>query len=376
MKNIRLAIVRQKHRSDGGAERFISRALDALNNSRLELNIITRQWSDEPRPDWHVHICNPRINGRISRERCFAEAARQYWQHHHFDLVQSHERIAGCDVFRAGDGVHQAWLDQRDRIIPSYQRWLTRISRYHRYVLGAEREMFCSPQLKKIICNSAMVRDDIIHYHGVKEENKFALIYNAIDLQHFSPANDVQRQVARATLLIPQKACVLIFVGSGFARKGLCQTLEAMATTDRYLIVIGQDKHQYRYQALARTLGCLSRVRFAGVRQEVLPCYHAADALILPTLYDPFPNVILEAMSCGLPVITSQRCGGAEFIEHGRQGFVCDALDIASLRAFAASIPSRNQDVSMGLAARERVKRCTLANLSHQLTSLYQQLLY
>lgn len=374
MTTIRLAIVRQKYRPDGGAERFISRALEALDNSGLELNIITRQWSGEPQPDWHVHICNPRGGGRIARERGFADAARRYWQQHHFDLVQSHERIAGCDVFRAGDGVHRAWLAQRARIIPAHQRWLTHISRYHRYVLSAERDMFQSPQLKKIICNSAMVRDDIMHYYGVAED-KFALIYNAIDPNRFAPADGAQRRAAREALSIPEQACALIFVGSGFARKGLRQALSAVADTDRYLIVVGQDKHQRRYQALAQSLGCLSRVRFTGVRQDVLPCYHAADALILPTLYDPFPNVILEAMSCGLPVITSQRCGGAEFIEQGREGFVCDALDIASLKTFAAEMPSRERDPAMGAAARQRVSTCTPANLSRQLMGLYRQLL-
>lgn len=374
MKTIRLAIVRQKYRPDGGAERFISQVLGALDNSGLELNIITRQWSIELQLNCHVHICNPSGNGRIARKRGFADAAKSYWKQQHFDLVQSHERIAGCDVFRAGDGVHQAWLLQRARIIPTHHRWLTQISRYHQYVLSEEREMFQSPQLKKIICNSAMVRDDIMHYYGVAE-NKFTLIYNAIDLNRFAPADSVQRLAARKTLSIPKKACVLIFVGSGFARKGLRQAICAVAETDRYLIVVGQDKHQRRYHALAQSLGCLSRVCFVGVRQDVLPCYHASDALILPTLYDPFPNVILEAMACGLPVITSQRCGGVEFIKQGCEGFICDALDIASLKVFAAEMPSREQNPEMGSAARHRVSTCTLINLSCQLMALYRQLL-
>ncbi|MGP4123312.1 MAG: glycosyltransferase family 4 protein [Sodalis sp. (in: enterobacteria)] len=374
MRTIRLAIVRQKYRLDGGAERFISNALHALDNSGLELNIITRQWSGKARPDWNLHICNPRSGGRIARERGFADSARLYWQRYHFDLVQSHERIAGCDVYRAGDGVHRAWLAQRARMIPAYQRWLIQISHYHRYVLSAERDMFQSPQLKKIICNSEMVRSDIIRYYGIAE-NKFALIYNAIDTNRFVPANSAQRRAARAALSMPKQACALIFVGSGFARKGLEQALRAVAGTDRYLIIVGRDKYQHCYQALAQSLGCLSRVRFAGVCQDVLPCYHAADALILPTLYDPFPNVILEAMSCGLPVITSQHCGGAEFIEQGREGFICDALDIASLRAFAAEVPCRERDPAMGAAARQRVSTCTPENLSRQLMLLYRQLL-
>ncbi|WP_413723525.1 glycosyltransferase family 4 protein [Sodalis sp. RH23] len=374
MKKTRLAIVRQKYRPDGGAERFITRALDALDNSGLELNILTRQWSGEPRPDWHVHICNPAKWGRVSRERGFARAARRCWQHEHFDLVQSHERIAGCDVFRAGDGVHRVWLEQRARIIPAHQRWLTSLSGYHRYVLAAEEAMFHAPELKKIICNSLMVKNDIIRCYQVPEE-KFSLIYNAIDSTRFYPAAPEQRRRVREHMVIPEQACALIYVGSGFERKGLKAAIAAIAATDRYLIVVGQDKQQDKYRAFAQGLGCLQRIRFVGVQTDVLPFYHGADGLILPTLYDPFPNVILEAMACGLPVITSERCGGAEFIEAGREGFVCDALDIKTLTECANAIPSRQRQPGMGLAARERVKDCTPARLSQQLTGLYTQLL-
>ena len=147
MSKVRLAIVRQKYRPDGGAERFISRALEALEDERLELNIITRSWQGEPKPDWHLHICNPKKWGRISRERGFAEAARACWQRENFDIVQSHERIAGCDIFRAGDGVHRVWLEQRARIVPPFQRLLTHFSGYHRYVMAAEEKMFRSDSL-------------------------------------------------------------------------------------------------------------------------------------------------------------------------------------------------------------------------------------
>lgn len=80
MKKHRLAIVRQKYRPDGGAERFVSRALEALEGQDLELNVITREWQGAVNPDWHIHICNPLKWGRISRERGFAHAARRLWQ--------------------------------------------------------------------------------------------------------------------------------------------------------------------------------------------------------------------------------------------------------------------------------------------------------
>jgi UDP-glucose:(heptosyl)LPS alpha-1,3-glucosyltransferase len=79
-------------------------------------------------------------------------------------------------------------------------------------------------------------------------------------------------------------------------------------------------------------------VRFFGMQSETLPFYQA-DGLLLPTLYDPFPNVILEAMACGLPVITTTGCGGAEFIVQGSNGYVCDALDIPALQQSVRPCP-------------------------------------
>ncbi|MCP1439011.1 UDP-glucose:(heptosyl)LPS alpha-1,3-glucosyltransferase [Erwinia persicina] len=374
MSKVRLAIVRQKYRPDGGAERFISRALEALDDDSLDLNIITRSWQGEPKPEWHLHICNPKKWGRISRERGFALAARECWQREKFDIVQSHERIAGCDIFRAGDGVHRVWLAQRARIVSPVQKLLADLSPYHRYVMAAEEEMFRSPALKKIICNSLMVKNDIMRCFQVPEE-KFAVIYNAIDAQRFQPATPAERQQSRASLRLPAEAKVFIYVGSGFERKGLRASISALAATEAHLLVVGQDKQQARYLSHARALGCEKRVHFVGVQHNVIPYYHAADALILPTLYDPFPNVILEAMACGLPVITSDTCGGAEFIVNGEQGYVCDALDIVALSAAAQAIPLRSVDARMGDAARERVLPCSPQRLAGQLHALYQQVL-
>lgn len=374
MSKVQLAIVRQKYRPDGGAERFISRALEALDDDSLDLNIITRSWQGEPKPEWHLHICNPKKWGRISRERGFALAARECWQREKFDIVQSHERIAGCDIFRAGDGVHRVWLAQRARIVSPVQKLLADLSPYHRYVMAAEEEMFRSPALKKIICNSLMVKNDIMRCFQVPEE-KFAVIYNAIDAQRFQPATPAERQQSRASLRLPAEAKVFIYVGSGFERKGLRASISALAATEAHLLVVGQDKQQARYLSHARALGCEKRVHFVGVQHNVIPYYHAADALILPTLYDPFPNVILEAMACGLPVITSDTCGGAEFIVNGEQGYVCDALDIVALSAAAQAIPLRSVDARMGDAARERVLPCSPQRLAGQLHALYQQVL-
>lgn len=371
---LRLAIVRQKYRPDGGAERFISRALRALQRHQsLDLNVITRQWQGDADPAWHIHLCDPPKWGRISREKGFARAARQCWQALDIDLVQSHERIAGCDIYRAGDGVHRRWLQYRSQGLSRWRReWLWR-SPYHRYVMQAEREMFQSPALKAVICNSQMVKREIMEDFQLPE-HKIAVIYNAIDAQRFTPGTPQQRQQLCQQLDIPESACLFIFVGSGFARKGLADALRALASTDSYLLVVGQDKNWKHYQTLARTLGCERRVRFVGMQKAMLSWYQSVDALLLPTHYDPFPNVILEALACGLPVITTQQCGGAEFIETAQNGYVCPARDSKTLTEAIQAIATQRHQHDFTEAARASVLHATPERLSAELMALYQRL--
>ncbi|MDR0807213.1 MAG: glycosyltransferase family 4 protein [Enterobacteriaceae bacterium] len=374
MSSIRLAIVRQKYRPDGGAERFISRALEALKNHNLSLNVITREWQGEQNPDWNIFLCNPAKWGRISRERGFAHAAQQIWQKERFDLVQSHERIAGCDIYRAGDGVHRRWLLQRAKILPRWRQKLLLNDRYHRYVMNAEKEMYAAPELQAVICNAEMIKHEIMEDFGIAE-SKIHVIYNAIDSQHFMPGNEQIRLQIRTKLNIAANTSCLIYVGSGFERKGLEAAIRALAPTQRHLLVIGKDKDEKHYKHLAASLGCQNQVHFLGVQNNVLPYYQAADGLLLPTLYDPFPNVILEAMACGLPIITSNTCGGAEFIEQGKSGFICDALDIHALTNAINELPQQALGSSMGLIARERVIPQNATQLSQQLVALYQSLM-
>jgi len=374
MKHFRLALVRQKYRPDGGAERFVSRALEALEDQDLDLSVITREWQGDVNPNWHIHLCDPMKWGRVSRERGFANAARKIWQQEKFDIVQSHERIPGCDIYRAGDGVHRRWLLQRSRLLPAWRGKRLLTDRFHSYVMRAEQEMYAAPELKSVICNAQMIKNEIIADFGLPDE-KITVIYNAIDNQKFLPATEALRHQLRQQFNIPQQAHCLIFVGSGFERKGLEAAIRAVAPTDSILLVVGQDKDEKRYRGLAQSLGCEQRIRFMGVQKQTLPFYQAADALLLPTLYDPFPNVILEAMSCGLPVITSQTCGGAEFIQQGVNGFVFDALDVKSLAESIQELPVIALGSDMAEAARARIIEETPARLSGQLLDLYRRIL-
>lgn len=369
-----IALVRQRYTAFGGAERFADRALRTLASQGARVTLITRSWQgDTP---FEVVKCDPFHVGRLWRDRGFASCVRGHLARRHYDLVQSHERIPGCDIYRAGDGLHCEWLMQRARILGPAARLAQRINPYHRYVLSAERRLFESPRLRAVICNSRIIMDEIRAHYSLPEE-RLHVIYSGVDTELFHPRLKSRHQdVMRRQWGIGADTPVFLFVGSGFERKGVAVLLEAFSGLpgEGRLFVVGKDRHPARYRRQARRLGVAHRVHFTGPVKDIQPYYGMANVLVLPTLYDPFPNVILEAMASGLPVITSEKCGGADLIEPGVNGFVCDALDHVALTRHMAALASGDRRRTMSQAARDSVEGMTLDRMGHELIALYRQL--
>jgi len=375
-KPLNIALIRQRYTDFGGAERFVARAMAVMQEKGLKLTIVTRQWHpDSKNPSL---LCNPFYLGSIWRDWGFARCVCAALKTRNFDLVQSHERIACCDIYRAGDGVHREWLKQRRRSMNFVSRLGMALNPYHHYVLAAEKKLFQSPQLKGVVCNSNMVKEEIRHYFAIPED-KLHVIYSGIDMKIFHPGLKIQyREEIRARHNIPLDAPLFLFVGSGFERKGLRSLLLAMSELPKtsHLLVVGKDKKEKTYHRLTRNMGLNGRVHFTGGQRDTKPFYGAADAFVLPTLYDPFPNTVLEAFACGLPVVTSTKSGAAELIRNGENGYVCEALDVNQLAAAMGKLLSPSRRKKIGAAALETVEPLTLDNMSMKLSSLYHSLLF
>jgi UDP-glucose:(heptosyl)LPS alpha-1,3-glucosyltransferase len=389
---VRVALVRQRYDPFGGAERFIERALPALGRAGVDVTLIAREWragageGGEPSKGatglsaaragaLRLLRIDPFHIGNLWRDCSFARAARSAWQSGGFDLVQSHERIPGCGVYRAGDGVHRRWLELRRAAAGPLERLGIALNPYHRYVCAAERRMFEHPHLRAVICNSAMVREEIARHFRIAPE-KLHVIYNGVDLEHFHPRQRAKlRSAARAHWGLGEGEQVFTFVGSGYARKGLDAAIAALARcadAHFHLVVAGHDRKAARYPAQARAAGVGGRVHFAGAREDIRPLYAAADCFILPTRYDPFPNSALEALAMGLPVIVGRDSGAAELVRPGENGWVCDPEDIGGIAALmqqAAGAGSR-----MDTAARATAERYGLDEMAAKLARLYAAL--
>ncbi len=373
---MRLAIIRQRYIPHGGAERFVEGALEALLERNVAITLYTREWPQTKLQLIEPHICDPAYWGALWRDWGFARAVARDIGKARANLVQSHERVLCCDVYRPEDGLHATWLDERLKEAPAALRLRVAIDPWHRYTLRMERMLFASPWLRLVLCNSKMVRDDIKARYGLPDE-RLPVIYNAVDPDVFSPALREHRERIRAKYRIPDDAVVFLLVGSGFVRKGVPATLAALAALPpaAHLVVIGDDRRLEAIKQHARDLDVRSRVTFLPAATDVAPFYGTADAFVLPAIYDSFPDAAMEAMASGLPVVTSTRSGAAELVTEHAAGFVCGARDVAALTGHLQALLDPELRQRLGANARAAVLPISPSAMTLKLVLLYKELL-
>jgi len=137
-------------------------------------------------------------------------------------------------------------------------------------------------------------------------------------------------------------------------------------------VVVGTDRERDRFARAAAPLA--DRVRFLGGKQDVRPLYAAADCLILPSRYDPFPNTVLESFAMGLPAIVSSRTGAAEVIERGVNGWVCEPDDAAGIAALMKEADQAIRSGRLPQGARATAERFGLDEMAGHLARLYEKL--
>ena len=374
---MRLGIIRQRYTPFGGAERFVERAMDALVARGVQVRVYTRKWPQDRTGSIEPVICNPFYLGSLWRDASFASAVRAALARDRPDIVQSHERIEGCDIFRAGDGVHRVWLEERLRTGGRGERARIAANPYHRYMLDAEARMFASPALKAVICISQMVK------------RRCAAPFHAARRQ---AARDLQRR--RSARVQPGRARR---IGPRRARSSASPT-----TTSRSCWSARTTRARAWRRPSARSRGCPaprassssagtsrpaatggSRTAPAwrtassspGRRPDPRPFLGAADAFVLPTLYDPLSNAVLEALACGLPVVTSTRCGAGELVVAHDAGWTCDATDDAAFAERMQALLDPALRAQRGAAALTAVAALTPENMTRRMLDLYGALL-
>ncbi len=335
---MKLLIIARPFTFHGGVERATAGLVGALVEHGYEVHLASPP-GQQPVPGVTLHrLALPPLPA-TARLLAMAALARRLATAGAWDVVQSHERTLGQHVYRAGEGCHRAYLASR---AGASSRGL-----YHRVVLALERRVFVrTPQ---IVAIARAGKREIEALYAVPPA-RVTVVYNGVDLVRFHPGlRETLRAGARQEAGVPPAAFAAVFVGSGFARKGLDTALEALAGLgDRHarLMVVGKGD-EAPYRALAGRLGVEDRVAWLGPREDVERWYAAADACVLPSRYEPFGNVHLEALACGLPVVASLAAGGGEVVSEPGAGRVVSPSDasavataLAELREAAATRPA------------------------------------
>ncbi|WP_157627874.1 glycosyltransferase family 4 protein [Thermodesulfatator autotrophicus] len=320
MARKKILFIKRKFSPFGGAELYLKRVISFLKRD-YEIAVLSEKW---PAQDGIEIFVLPKA--KLLSDLFFALQAKNFLKKKEcFDLVVSFDRTISQDIYRASDGCHLRWLKQRklfeNKLKVNYSKHFRLKNRIISWL-----EKKCLQISKKIIANSNMVKNDFNHFYGSDISNKTIVCYNGVNLSIFSPISSSQKEYFKKKLNLPSMTDILLFIGSGYKRKGLDIVLdyfEKYSNKNQYLVVIGKEKRLMTYKKRISSK-LQDKVRFLGPTTNTVIYYQSADLFILPTYYDPFANTTLEAMACGLPVITTPYNGASEIIKNGKEGFILD----------------------------------------------------
>ncbi|MGC8735273.1 MAG: glycosyltransferase family 4 protein [Dissulfurimicrobium sp.] len=301
-----LAVIRRECSFDiGGAEAYCANICNRFSSLGHKVTLV----ADRAEID-SACLLRAMVMGRgsIMKNLSFFVNSRRILKVGGFDLTYGLSRVAPVDVLRISDPLHAAWLDL------GYP-WTGRLRRFmprHKMLLWMER--MAIEEARAIIVNSNMVKAQIEHYYDMALD-KVHVVYNGVDTSLFAPMLPDEREMVRLSMGLPADITVFLFAGTDLRRKGLAPLihgLDSLSSCCDFALLIAGVCSDRAMEAEIRRLGLSKRVRWLGYTRDMARLYGISDLFILPTLYDPFANAVLEAMACGTPALTTVNNGASE----------------------------------------------------------------
>lgn len=367
---MKVALICKKYSlKEGGLERYTFFLSRELIRAGHEVHIFAITWQEEPGAIIHrvpvVSLSSP------AKNLSFAFFTNRALSKMKFDIIHSMERIFYQDIFRVSDGINPVQMQQK--YPHPVVRFIKKIGPRRLALSYLEHRIFVDKGCKVVMTNSELVKRNIIE-HYMMDPEKIVVIYNGVDTSRFNPkVTEKYRKSLRDKYSIRKDEIVLVFVSNNFKLKRLDLVLEAMVLLKNNrirLFVIGADNHRtYLRWAINNSLG--DQVLFLGPKRNIEKYYAASDIFVLPTLYDAFANVCLEAMACGLPVITSDSNGAADLIRDNENGFILKTQKADELSARIKALGPLSERSRMGDNAAAKAACFTMEKHLSEVLKLY-----
>ena len=353
----------------GGAETYIGDLSRRLARDGHAVHLYACRWDATALPaSIHLHRLDVPRGPRFLRPWRFAEACEAALVGHRHDVTVGFDKTWGQDVLYPQGGLHAA---------SQYHNLLKFPGPIARFAAAAakmldparhsfarlERKQYLSEHRPRIVVNSQMVRRHFEQFLGVSPE-LIRVIPSAIDPLRFTVEDRfIRRQAERDRWGVTATETVGLFVAMNYRLKGLAPLIHAaaaVAPSRSFRLAIVGHPNFARYQRLAHRLGVADRFLFLGHRPDPKDCYFAADFLVHPTFYDPCSLVVLEALACGLPVITTQYNGASELLRVPEEGLVIqNPHDACELGNALAQMLDPDYRLAASAAARQAAIRWT-----------------
>jgi len=303
----------------GGLQEDCLATAVAVTQRGHEAHIFTRTWKGEQPEAIHTHILGKVGWSNISRNDHFFRTLEQELPQHNLDGVVAFNRIPRADVYFAADPCYVERVKNNS--------FFYKLKLRHRCYKALEKTVFTAPTPPDTLVLTDKEIDAFHQHYGI-DQSKFHLLPPGVAKNTSNSTVAAENRTAlRGELGCADGAVVALFLGSGYRIKGLDRALRAIAanktaTKDLEFWIVGNGK-QNRFASLARQAGVT--VRFLGGRADVDRFYDAADFLLHPAYSESAGKVLLEALTHGLPVLTTDTCGYAPHILDANAGAVIES---------------------------------------------------
>jgi UDP-glucose:(heptosyl)LPS alpha-1,3-glucosyltransferase len=354
----------------GGAETYVGDFLRRLAAEGHDVHLYACRWDEAalPRAVTIHPLALPR-GPRFLRPWRFSAAVRAALDCDRPDVSIGFDKTFGPDIYYPLGGLQPASAAGNLR---KHRSPLTRVLAWTAKAIDPARRSFARLERQALlglnppllVVNSDMVRADAKRHYGISPV-RVRVIHNAIDSARFVETDRprIRAEERRAWGVGPTDV-VAAFVAMNYGLKGLAPLLHSMARlpANLKLAVAGSPKVG-PWKRLAVRLGVADRVVFLGPAADVRRIYFAADLHVHPTFYDPCSGVVIEALACGLPVVTTRFNGAAELMQPPGCGIVVD--DPHDHRALSAALARFLDPVRRDAAGRAARRAATAWTIEH-----------
>jgi len=377
----KVAILKSGVSHCGGLEKYAHRLATAFADRDCEVTMLTSRRRHEKgatltsNGPYRLHtLCTQTWFGALNRAH-FDQRVRRWLKKNPQDIVFGMDRNSRQTHYRVGEGVHRDYLRRRRAISPWYKRFSFHLNPLHRINLSLEKKTFLDPHVQAYFTNSHMMRDQVLEHFPV-DPSRIHAIHNGVEWNEMQADFDAWPTVApeiQASLGLDPNRYQFLLMAQGWGRKGLRFLLNGLAELPRdtfQLSVIGREKRPGPYLRQIKNLNLTKNVKIFGTRRDSRRFLQAADCLCIPSLYDPFANVTVEALAMGLLVLSSQHNGGKEVLTPETGLIIPTLTDPTSMANTLTQALSRPKTLESATHARNAVRHLDFSTQLNKIVDL------